>query len=236
MNIFVGTSGFSYKEWKGPFYPESISQNEMLSFYSSRLPSVEINNTFYRLPKEDVLATWADQTPSSFRFVLKASRRITHFKRLLNAGETIEYMYSKANLLGDKLGAILYQLPPNFQKNTERLTDFLSHLPSGSKAAIEFRHPSWLDDDVFALLKASNCALCIADKMDDERTPFIATASWGYLRLRRPDYSAMDLENWVTQLSDSNWSDVFVFFKHEDDGAGPKMAELFRSTAAPLIK
>ena len=220
MNLFVGTSGFSYKEWKGPFYPEEIRQSEMLSFYSSKLPSVEINNTFYRLPKPDVLQSWSDQTPTDFRFALKASRRITHFKRLLNAGDVMEYMCSIVKELDTKLGAVLFQLPPNFKKNIDRLRDFLPHVPPSLPAAFEFRHESWFDDDVFQALEDANCALCIADNSKEQSVPVVQTTNWGYLRLRRPDYDDEDLSRWASEIQETGWDDVFVFFKHEDDGAG----------------
>lgn len=227
MKVFSGTSGFSYKEWKGTFYPGEISSSEMLAYYSSQLPAVEINNTFYRIPKDDILESWASRTPDDFRFALKASRRITHFKRFLDTGDTVEYMYSRFASLGPKLGAVLFQLPPNFSKNVERLESFLSVLPERHRAAIEFRHDSWYDEEVFSLLRKANCALCIAD--DTSTTPFIETADWGFLRLRRPDYSTEDLEDWASMVASSEWTDVFVFFKHEEAGAGPRMASDFLS-------
>ncbi|NND70951.1 MAG: DUF72 domain-containing protein [Rhodothermales bacterium] len=229
MNLLVGTSGFSYQEWKGPFYPSDIKPSEMLEFYGTRLPSVEINNTFYRLPKPDVLQMWSNQTPDGFKFALKASRRITHFKRLLNAGDVMEYMCNIIKDLHPKLGAVLFQLPPNFRKNSDRLKKFLPLVPNGIRAAFEFRHESWFDREIYDLLESANCALCVADNSTDEIVPVVKTTDWGYLRLRRPDYTDEDLLRWASVIQETGWNDVFVFFKHKDDGAGPRMAEQFRA-------
>ena len=227
MKLYVGTSGYSYKEWKGNFYPEDLPADEMLHYYADRLPSVEINNTFYRLPKESVLESWAEQVPSDFRFVLKASRRITHIKRLKEAQDETQYLLRTVKTLGKKLGVILFQLPPYLRKDLPRLEQFLGHLPDDSKAAFEFRHSSWFEDDVFECLRSKGAALCIADADDELEVPLVGTAAWGYLRLRRPNYSEADLKNWMKRIRSQNWETVYIFFKHEEEGAGPKMAVHF---------
>lgn len=234
MELFVGTSGYSYKEWKGSFYPEKLSAKKMLAYYAERLSTVEINNTFYRLPKTSVLENWAEQVPEDFRFSIKASRRITHFTRLKpEATEPTEYLLSTLEALGPRLGVVLFQLPPNLKKDAERLATFLEVLPEGTPGAFEFRHESWKDDEVYDLLRARGMALVCADTDDaDADEPVVETASWGYLRLRRPGYEQADLERWAAHLEATSWDRVFVFFKHEDEGAGPRMAEEFRSIVA----
>jgi uncharacterized protein YecE (DUF72 family) len=234
VKLWVGTSGYSYKPWLGKFYPERLAAKEMLGFYASRLPTVEINNTFYRLPKESVLESWAGQVPGEFRFVLKAPQRITHIKRLKDAEADVEYLFRIATVMGSSLGAMLFQLPPHQRKDLERLKSFLSLLPEDRMVAFEFRHPSWFDDEVFACLKEHNRALCMAEMDDKESSELIATASWGYLRLRRSDYSHADLLSWKERILSKQWDDAYVFFKHEDEGIGPKLAgeflELTRSS------
>lgn len=227
MRLWVGTSGYSYKEWRGKFYPPRLPAKEMLRFYASRFAAVEINNSFYRLPKETVLQSWSGQVPADFRFVLKAPRRITHTKRLKDAGAGVEDLFSVAAALGSRQGAILFQLPPNFKKDVERLRTFLSLLPADRHVAFEFRHPSWLVEEVFAMLRARNCALCVADTDESESCELINTASWGYLRLRRRDYRAADLLHWKERISSQAWDHAYVFFKHEDEANGPKFANKF---------
>lgn len=224
MRILTGTSGYAYKEWKGHFYPADLPADEMLRFYGERLEAVEINNTFYRMPKEKVLLDWAAQVPDGFTFVLKASRRITHIKRLKDVGEEVRYLLQTANVLGKKLGPTLFQLPPNFKKDVPRLTDFLALIPKTWRAALEFRHESWFDDETYAVLRAHDAALVCSDEDEEKEPPFVSTASWGYLRLRRGSY---DLSAWAKRVGDQPWSDAFVFFKHEEEGAGPKMAAEF---------
>jgi uncharacterized protein YecE (DUF72 family) len=233
MELHVGTSGYSYKEWKGSFYPEDLSNKDMLSYYGERLGAVEINNTFYRLPKEEVLQSWAEQVPDDFRFSIKASRRITHFTRLkAGSREPTEYLLSTLGVLGDRLGVVLFQLPPNFKKDLERLADFLEMLPEGTSAAWEFRHESWFDDDTYDLLRSRGMALVCADTEESEdEQPIVNTASWGYLRLRRPTYDNHDLERWGETVAAQGWDRAFVFFKHEDEGAGPDMAARFAKVA-----
>jgi uncharacterized protein YecE (DUF72 family) len=231
VNLYAGTSGYSYKEWKGVFYPEKISAKDMLADYATKLPAVEINSTFYRLPKRDVLETWAEQVPDGFHFVLKASRRITHFKRLRDARELLDYMFETVEVLENRLGVVFFQLPPNFKKDPERLAAFLEELPGDVRVAFEFRHQSWFDDDVFELLRDHNRALCLADAEGELDVPMVSTADWGYLRLRKPDYRRPELERWGGWIADQGWKDAYVFFKHEDEGAGPKMAMRFLELA-----
>jgi uncharacterized protein YecE (DUF72 family) len=224
MAIFAGTSGYSFKEWKGPFYPEGLPASAMLGYYAARLPAVEINNTFYRLPSEHVLASWAEQVPDGFRFAIKASRRITHLKRLRDVGDETHYLLRTVGTLGARLGPLLFQLPPNLKKDTERLERFLDLLPTGTRVAFEFRHVSWLDADVLERLAERDHALCTSDTDERKDVDPVATASFGYLRLRRPGYDAASLQRWVDRIRMRGWQDAFVFFKHEDDGAGPRLA------------
>lgn len=227
MQVLAGTSGFSYKEWKGTFYPEDLAADEMLRFYASRFAAVEINATFYRMPSENQLLAWASQVPETFTFVLKASRRITHDKRLVDVAEETGYFLKTATVLGGRLGPTLFQLPPNFKKDVERLRTFLALVPRRWRAALEFRHPSWFDDDVFAALQEHNAALCIAHTGEDTDAPFKSTADWGYLRLRQEQYEAGALEKWASLVLKEAWTDAFVFFKHEEEGTGPRLAAEF---------
>lgn len=233
MELHIGTSGYSYREWKGSFYPEDLSNKDMLSYYGERLGAVEINNTFYRLPKTSVLESWAEQVPDGFRFSIKASRKITHFARLKAASqEATEYLLSTLGSLGDRMGVLLFQLPPNFKKDIERFSGFLGMLPEGTPAAWEFRHDSWYDDEVYDLLRDRGMALVCADTEesgDDE--PIVPTAPRGYLRLRRPTYDDGDLERWARRVAAPEWERAFIFFKHEDEGAGHKMAGRFAEIA-----
>ena len=233
MNYHVGTSGFAYKEWKGAFYPADLPAERMLHFYGERFRAVEINNTFFRMPKPDVLESWAADVPDDFRFVLKASRGITHMKRLKDAGDSVAYLLKVASALKEKLGPLLFQLPPNLKKDLPRLREFLRLLPRDQRAAFEFRHQSWFDDDdLFALLREHQAALCIAEAEDDLEIPFTSTADWGYLRLRMPDYTDEDLKAWLKRVREPDWRDVFVFFKHEDEANGPRLAKRFIEMAS----
>ena len=227
MTLYVGTSGYSYKEWKGSFYPEKLPAKEMLPFYATRLPAVEINNTFYRLPQRSMLENWKDQVPAGFKFSLKASQRITHFKRLNEVEEETGSLLDAAAALEDRLGPVLFQLPPNMKKDLPRLESFLPCLPSGIQATFEFRHPTWFDDNVLELLSRNNFALCISDTDDLPVSHIDKTADWGYLRLRRVNYSDENLAEWFKRVGDQNWSNAFVFFKHEDEGTGPRLAGQF---------
>lgn len=233
MNLHVGTSGYSYKEWKGIFYPADLPAKEMLAYYSRQLPAVEINNTFYRLPQASMIENWKNQVPENFRFSIKATQRITHIKRLKNAVEETKYLLETAGLLEERLGVILFQLPPNSKKDVERLRDFLALLPSSTRTAFEFRHESWFDDEILDLLREKNCALVASDTDEMPLTEIISTADWGYLRLRRVNYQEADLAEWMRRVQEQKWKDAFVFFKHEDEGTGPRLAARFIALSEP---
>jgi uncharacterized protein YecE (DUF72 family) len=226
MTPWIGTSGFQYAEWKGNFYPEDLPAAKMLPFYAERLNTTEINYTFHRIPAAKTIANWNALTPARFRFSLKAPQKITHFARLRDCADTMRYFHDVTSALGDKLGPVLFQLPPNFKKDTLLLADFVNSFPTGMRAAFEFRHQSWFEDEVFNALQARNVALCIADT-EDLTTPQIATAGYGYLRLRREDYTEDDVKRWTEFVrgQNKNWSDAFVYFKHEEAGIGPKLAK-----------
>ena len=233
MRYWVGTSGFSYKEWKGSFYPEDLPNEGMLEYYGERLNAVEINNTFYRMPSRKVLTDWGRKVPDDFSFVLKASRKITHHKRLKGAEEELSYLVNVSGELGGRRGPILFQLPPYLKKDVERLRDFVSLLPEGFMAAFEFRHASWLDDEVYQVLGDAGVALVAADMgKEEEPPPVVATASFGYARLRKEAYAPGELKRWAEVFSNQGWEDAFVFFKHEDEGAGPALARQFVSAAS----
>ena len=223
MKTLVGTSGYSYAPWKGSFYPEKLPAARMLSYYSGRLATVEINNTFYRMPAPEMLRKWAAETPTEFRFALKSPRRITHEKRLASVADDVSWLFKSGAELGDKLGPVLFQLPPNFRKDVGKLDAFLGALPEGARAALEFRHESWFSGDVYDVLRARGAALCIAES-EELATPLEATAPWGYLRLRRQDYGEGDVAAWADRIRSQGWSSAYVFFKHEDEGKGPKLA------------
>ncbi len=227
MELFAGTSGYSYKAWKGCFYPEDLPDKRMLGYYAERLPAVEINNTFYRLPRESVLESWAAQVPDAFRFSIKASRRITHFKRLKDAGDETEYLLRVTQTLGDRLGVLLFQLPSNLKADLERLDAFLRLLPDGTRAVFEFRHISWQEDRVLARLRERGFAWCVSDTDEAPIDELVGTATWGYLRLRRSGYSEGELLDWAVRLRAQPWERAFVFFKHEDAGMGPRLAARF---------
>jgi uncharacterized protein YecE (DUF72 family) len=236
MKIFIGTSGYSYKEWKGKFYPARIAPQEMLRFYADRLTTVEINNTFYHMPTEPVLASWAAQVPDDFIFALKAPQVITHLKRLRNVDEEAEYLFRTLSLLDRKLGPVLFQFPQSFRANRPVLEDFLSLIPENISCAFEFRHPSWLEAEILDLLRGRGCSLCLADTDENPINEVVKTAPWGYLRLRRADYTAADLSQWLERILAQNWERAFVFFKHEDEAKGPEMALRFRDLTDARIK
>ncbi len=232
MELFAGTSGYSYKEWKGAFYPEDLPAGEMLGFYSGQLPAVEINNTFYRMPKRSVLESWAAQVPEGFRFSIKASRRITHFKRLKEADEELGFLLGNLEVLGPRLGVVLFQLPPNLKKDLPRLEAFVALLPDGLPAAFEFRHASWLEDgEAAACLAERGLALCKADTEDEPAEGPLAGGPLGYLRLRRAAYDDADLLGFAERIRTAGFERAFVFFKHEDEGAGPRLARRFLDLA-----
>jgi uncharacterized protein YecE (DUF72 family) len=227
MRAYVGTSGWSYKEWKGSFYPGDLPADEMLRYYAAHLPSVEVNNSFYRVPSERVLLGWADQVPAEFRFVLKASRRITHINRLTMADDSLEYFLKIANVLGERRGPTLFQLPPTLKKDMTRLQDFLARLPRTWSAAMEFRHDSWFGDEVYDALRSHNVALVAVDEDEAEGAgaPLVPTATWGYIRMRRGEYSEAALSVWAERLGSQAWDEAYVFVKHEEGRpVGPESA------------
>lgn len=227
MRSWVGTSGFAYKGWRGAFYPEDLPEKEFLAWYSTKLPTVEINNTFYRMPSRKALSAWSHQTPEAFSFVLKASRKITHFKRLRDCAAEMEYLLDVMGELGPRLGPTLFQTPPHLKKDAGLLSEFLSLFPGGFRAAFEFRHVSWLDDEVYGILEAAKVALVAAEAEDEALLAVVETAPYGYARLRLEQYGAEELALWADRFNDSGWNDVFVFFKHEDSGTGPQTAVRF---------
>jgi uncharacterized protein YecE (DUF72 family) len=228
MRLLAGTSGYAFKEWKGPFYPEKMKDAEMLGFYASKFPTVEINNTFYRLPKENVLLEWAAQVPEHFTFAIKASQRITHHARLKEESfDTVDFLLKNTAALGTRLGPILFQLPPNLKKDLDRLRAFIARLPKDRRYTVEFRHESWFDDDVFAALREHNVAFCVSEQTDF-KTPVVSTADWGYLRLHRLDYDDATLVEWSNLVKSHAWTDAYVFFKHDEGiGSGPPAVSSF---------
>jgi uncharacterized protein YecE (DUF72 family) len=221
--LLAGTSGYSYKEWHGHFYPEKLHADERLHYYAERFPTVEINNTFYRMPASSMLAQWAEQVPASFTFTLKAPRRITHIQRLREAESNVQAFVERAAVLGDKLGVLLFQLPPFLRKDLPRLTDFLALLPAGTRAAFEFRHDSWQDDEIYAALRARDMSLCVTDT-DEGDTPFVVTTDWGYVRLRRTHYDERDLDAWAARIAEKAVARTYVYFMHEDEALGTRFA------------
>jgi len=224
VNVSIGTSGYSYPEWKGNFYPEKMAAKDMLRYYAERFPTVEINNTFYRMPTAALLDGWAEQVPKSFTFVIKASKRITHDQRLKDCAGLLEYLVRVTATLGPRLGPLLFQLPPNFKKDVARLRGLFEQMPERRRMAVEFRHASWFDDEVFDTLREYGAALCVADTGEDPVVPLVATADWGYLRLRRENFDDRELRKWADRIREQPWKDAFVFLKHEEEGRGPKLA------------
>ncbi|HKA24828.1 MAG TPA: DUF72 domain-containing protein [Candidatus Eisenbacteria bacterium] len=233
MRLRTGTSGWSYPEWKGHFYPEKLATKDMLAFYGTHFSTVEVNNTFHRMPRPNVLEGWASVVPDDFSFVLKVSQSITHFKRLKNAGDSVDYLVKNSAGLGAKLGPYLVQLPPNLRKDAALLRDFLPLFPPPTRCAVEFRHTSWYDDETYAILRERNASLCIADTGEEGDAPLVATADWGYLRLRKEGYDEAEMRGWRERVQAQPWKEAFVFFKHEFEGAAAKMAERFSSSSAP---
>jgi uncharacterized protein YecE (DUF72 family) len=231
MRLRVGTSGFAYREWKGTFYPPRIKPAEMLPFYAARLETVEINNTFYRMPKPELLASWAAETPDAFRFVVKAPRRISHIKRLEGVDDELDRLLECTAALGAKNGPLLVQTPPFFKKDTARLDAFLRTVGRRARVALEFRHDSWIDPEVHAVIREHEAALVVADT--DAGTPdLVPTARWGYLRLRRTGYDEAALSAWLARVRAQPWDEAWVFFKHEDEARGPEFAERLKVIAA----
>ena len=233
MRVRIGTSGYNYPEWKGTFYPPEIKAREYLPYYAARFSTVEINATFYRMPTVKTVEGWAGAVPDGFTFVLKAPQRITHFARLRDVDDPVRAFCDAARALGAKLGPLFFQLPPSFKKDVSRLGDLLVLLPPDLRTAFEFRHASWFDDEVYERLRGRNAALCIADT-EEGATPAVATADWGYLRLRAVDYADEDLRRWADTIArvGAGWRDAFVFFKHEESGTGPALARRFEAVLA----
>jgi uncharacterized protein YecE (DUF72 family) len=231
--LYAGTSGFSYAEWKGSFYPEDLPASKFLAYYAERLPAVEINNTFYRMPKASMLEGWRDSVGDDFRFVLKVSQRITHRQRLVDCADSVRYLLDASSALGPKRGPFLVQLPPFLRKDAERLRAFLAEWPRDAPAAFEFRHASWFDEEVLGVLRDAGMALCVADTDDaaegagERASPVERTASWGYFRLRRQDYDDGALRTWCERIRALELESAYVFFKHEDEATGPRLARRF---------
>jgi len=223
MRLLAGTSGFSYKEWVGEFYPDKLPPKEMLRFYATRLRAVEINNTFYRMPNAAAIQGWRAQVPDGFRFAIKTPRRITHSKRLENCAEELRFLFAALTDLGSCFGSLLVQLPPYAKLDARALEGFLSELPRSCRAAFEFRHESWLVPEVLELLRSRNAALVQSEDAEGfEPKPW--TADWAYLRLRKVSYTEADLKTWLTRLAAAGVGEAQVFFKHEDGATGPKLA------------
>ena len=228
MKLLAGTSGYAFKEWKGSFYPNELRDDGMLGFYAGTFPTVEINNSFYRLPKTQVLLDWAAQVPAAFTFAIKASQRITHHTRLKpECAEAVAFLLRNTAALADRLGPILFQLPPNLKRDDDRLRAFLDLLPDGRRYTIEFRHESWFDDAVFGALRERDIPLCIIEQ-PDFAGPFVSTASWGYVRLHRLDYDATALGTWAQRIGAQSWNHAYVYFKHDEGiGSGPPAVDAF---------
>jgi uncharacterized protein YecE (DUF72 family) len=226
MKIVCGTSGWQYKEWKGSFYPERMKEPEMLPYYASRLTAVEVNYTFRRTPEPETFQRWREQVTSSFEFLLKMPQSVTHFRRLNNAQPQVERLLTASEPLGAQRGPLLVQLPSNMKVDQERLDSFLGTLAPGVRAALEFQHASWFTDETYETLHRHNAALCLTEK-DEEAAPRVATADWGYLRLRRGDYADDALQTWLNWVRDQDWTEAAVFFKHENEARGPRFALRF---------
>ena len=221
--LYVGTSGFAFKEWKGSFYPEGVSDKKMLEHYASLLRSVEINYTFRRMPSESTLKGWVEQTPANFRFTLKAPQRITHFKKLRGVEDDVAEFVTRSRILGERLGTILFQLPPTFTFHRRTLEDFLSCLPPKIRFSMEFRHSSWQDEEALSLLAAREVAVCGADTDKEPLRSIPVTAPHIYLRLRKEEYAEGDLDEWADRIRKVE-GDVYCYFKHEGGGVGPRYA------------
>jgi uncharacterized protein YecE (DUF72 family) len=233
VRLLAGTSGYAFKEWKGAFYPPDLGDDAWLGFYAGKFPTVEINNTFYRLPKQQVLHDWASQVPEQFTFAIKASMRITHHARLKpECAGALDFLLQNTSVLGDRMGPVLFQLPPNMQKDVQRLRGFLGLLPPGRRFTIEFRHESWFDNEVLSALREHDVALCVGEQ-EEFACPVHSTASWGYLRLHRLDYDAAALGKWAQCVAAQAWSDAYVYFKHDEGiGSGPPAVDAFRQVFA----
>ena len=226
MKLWIGTSGFQYPEWKGTFYPQKMPVSKMLPYYAERFATTEVNYSFRRIPSPKTISNWANATPDYFKFTFKAPQRVTHFAKLHDCTDTMEYFCDVISALDNKLGAVLFQLPPEFEKDVGRLNDFLATLPQHLQVAFEFRNESWFDEEVYGVLHERGAALCIAES-EKISTPPIVTGKFGYLRLRREDYTQDDIERWADFAAShvGDWSDLYIYFKHEESGVGPKFAQ-----------
>ncbi|MGH9409472.1 MAG: DUF72 domain-containing protein [Vicinamibacterales bacterium] len=232
MKYLIGTSGYNYPEWRGTFYPEKLPAAKMLAFYAERFTTVEINYTFYRIPTPKLLEGWANGSPDGFIFTLKAPRKITHDARLRNCEDLTTSFCRTATTLGEKLGVLLFQLPPFLRRDDAVLDAFLDALPEGTRAAFEFRHVSLLDETVFAALRRRNVALCIADS-EKMKTPVVATADYAYFRLRDEGYQPADIGSWASVIRGQRHAgSTYVYFKHEEEGKGPEFAQMLLAALA----
>jgi uncharacterized protein YecE (DUF72 family) len=236
MRFLVGTSGYSYKEWKGRFYPAKLPDKQMLNHYAKHFSTVEINSTFRRFPSVSTVEAWAQQVPESFRFVLKARQTITHFRRLQNAEEQIDDFINLASLLKERQGPLLFQLPPNFKKDVPRLEAFLNYVDGRAAIVLQLQHDSWFDDDVFDCLRSHSAALCTTDDEGAASERLLATTNWGLVRLREEKYTDARLRKWIDKMTAQDWDEVYVFFKHEDVGAGPKLAARLLELAGGIVR
>lgn len=223
MELLAGTSGYSYKEWYGHFYPEKLPAGEMLRYYAGHFPTVEINNTFYRMPAPSMLEQWVEQVPEDFTFTLKAPRRITHIERLKDSAASVTEFLRRADFLRGKLGAILFQLPPFLKKDVPRLSAFLDLLPPGRRVAFEFRSDSWQDEEVYQALRSRNVMLCVTDTEKGD-TPMVTTSDWAYIRLRRTHYDEAELRGWCETIATQPVRRTYVYFMHEDEALGTGFA------------
>jgi uncharacterized protein YecE (DUF72 family) len=227
MQIVTGTSGWQYREWRGALYPEKMKEADMLGFYATRLSAVEVNSTFRRIPEPPAFERWRQDVPDGFQFVLKMPQQVTHYKRLRDAQPIVERLLAAAASLGNQLGPLLVQTHPTMKVDKPRLDEFLAAMPSGVRVAMELQHPSWFTDAVCDLLRRHNAALCLVES-DDMAAPRVATADWGYLRLRRAEYDDANLAAWLAWIREQAWTDAAVFFKHENEARGPRFALRFR--------
>ena len=231
MHLRAGSVGFAYKEWKGGFYSERCADRAMLTEYAEKLPTVELNNTFYRMPKRSVVAGWRERTRDGFLFSVKATKHVTHVKRLGDVDETLGFMFRSLDELGEKLGAVLFQLPPQLRRDLPLLEAFLARLPETCRPALEFRNASWFRDETYDLLRAHNAALAVNDLGDARRSsPFVSTADWGYVRLLRQEYEPAALEAWTERIASQRWEEAFVFF--DSKAWGPRYAERLNELGA----
>lgn len=231
QTVLAGASGYSFREWKGVFYPETIRPHAMLAYYAEHMGTVELNNSFYALPRRENVERWAAAVPPGFRFAIKAPAAITHRARLARSGaDVLEALYAVIAHFGERRGPVLFQLPPNLRKDLPRLRDFLARLPVDHRACVEFRHDSWFHDDTYTALRDAGAALCVSEREGAGAPPLVETAAWGYLRLRRETYTRTDLERWIDRCRATRWSTVHAYFMHEP--TAPACARLLTELTA----